>query len=64
MLIDLSYNDLLLITSALKTISAVYGNDGAEDLAKTFDDLMSIMDNTPITVVYPDLCRDVGTVST
>lgn len=64
MLVSLSYGDLLLITSALETFSAVYGNAGADDLAKTFDDLMSIMDNAPITEVYPDLCRDVGTVST
>lgn len=60
MLVNLSYNELLQISSALATIENVYGNGTFYDLLVKVNDCMAFMDNAPITEVYPG----VGTINT
>ena len=64
MYFKVSYEDLLLISSALTTIENVYGNGTTIDLQDRIESCMNAMDNAPITELYPYVCEGVGTVNT
>ena len=53
MLVNLSYSELLQISSALNIVETVYGGDSTTDLLFKVNDVMNAMDNMPITDVYP-----------
>lgn len=55
MICKFDYDELYTISNSLKLIRAVYGRDNLDDLIKRVDDIISYMDNAPITEVYPDL---------
>lgn len=56
MFVDLSYSELLAISSALKVVDTVYGaSPDVVDLIDKVDDAINVMDNYPITKVYPGI---------
>lgn len=56
MFIDLSYSQLLAISSALHVVDTVYGASAdVVDLIDAIDDAINVMDESPITKVYPGI---------
>lgn len=56
MFVDLSFADLLTISCALHTLDNVYGETDARTRVRDLVDAqMEIMNNAPVTEVYPNL---------
>lgn len=56
MFVDLSFADLLTISCALHTLDKVYGETDARTRVRDLVDAqMEIMNNAPVTEVYPNL---------
>lgn len=56
MFVDLSYSQLVAISSALHVVDTVYGaSSDVVDLIDVIDDAINVMDISPITKVYPGI---------
>lgn len=56
MFVDLSYSQLIAISSALHVVDTVYGASAhVVDLIVVIDDAINVMDEAPITKVYPGI---------
>lgn len=56
MFVDLSYSELIAISSALNIVDTVYGaSETVVDLIDKVRDAIVVMDTEPITKVYPGI---------